>query len=83
MEQKEVNNLPKLGGTNFVRMFKDYILTLIKEGKYTEGDIKRKAYLNKDVKPTTTGKYLKDMLELDILLKDKETDVLTTNKEYV
>jgi len=63
-------------------MFKDYILTLIREGEHTEKDIKRKAYLDKDVKPNTTGKYLKDMLELDILIKQVDDGVLRINVEY-
>lgn len=70
--ENEVDSLPKLVGTNFVKLFREYILTLIKTEKLTENDVLKKAYLEKNVKPDTTRKYIGEMLLLEILVKEKE-----------
>ncbi len=67
MEKKETYELPKLVGTHFVKRFREYLLSLITEDKYLEKDIVRKAFLDKNIKPETTRKYLEEMIELDII----------------
>ena len=60
MEKHETNDLPKLVGTNFVKRFREYLLSLITEDKLIEKDIVKKAFLEKNVKPDTTRKYLQE-----------------------
>ena len=67
MEKHEANDLPKLVGTNFVKRFREYLLSLITEDKLIEKDIVKKAFLEKNVKPDTTRKYLQEMIDMDII----------------
>ena len=67
MEKIEQKELPKLVGTNFVKRFREYLISLVTEDKYKENDIVKKAYLEKNVKPETTRKYLSEMVLLEII----------------
>ena len=67
MDKTEQKELPKLVGTNFVKRFREYLISLVIEDKYKENDIVKKAYLEKNVKPETTRKYLSEMVLLEIM----------------
>ena len=70
MGKPETNELPNLVGTNFVKRFREYLLSLITEDRLLEIDIVKKAFLEKNVKPDTTRKYLQEMLDMDIIKKN-------------
>ena len=75
MDKQEQKDLPKLVGTNFVKRFREYLISLVIEDKYKENDIVRKAYLEKNVKPETTRKYLSEMVLLEIMWISEESEL--------
>ena len=57
-----------LVGTSFVKMFRDYLISLTIEDKdITDKEIIKRALLERNIKPKTTRKYLKELRYLDII----------------
>lgn len=69
---EETKSLPKLVGTNFVKIFRKYLISQVEENNLTENDLVRKAFLDKNVKPDTTRKYINEMIKLEIFEKNNE-----------
>jgi hypothetical protein len=67
--------LPKLVGTNFVKIFRQYILNEIEGNNIDEKSLVKKAFLEKNVKPDTTRKYISEMILLEIIKKDDNNNL--------
>jgi len=78
MDKQQPTEMPKLVGTNFVKMFREFILSLIQNEELKEIDIVRKAFLQHNVKSDTTKKYISEMIEMKIIRVD-EKEVLRYN----
>lgn len=70
MRKQEKTMLPNLSGTNFVKLFRGFLLTLIETTEIKEDMLVKKAYLEKNVKPETTRKYIKELLDMNIIVLD-------------
>lgn len=68
---QEETILPKLVGTNFVRDFRNYLLKLINEQRLTSKEIEKKCFMELNIKSKTTRSYLREMVKLEIIKKDK------------
>ena len=65
IEQNEQFNLI---GTSFVKMFREYLISLSRDTKgISEDEIIKKAYLEKNVKPETTRRYIRELKEMDLI----------------
>ena len=78
MENKDDTEMPKLVGTNFVKMFREYLISLIQNNEMKEIDVVRDAFNKKNVKPDTTKKYLKEFNEMSMIYTDKN-EILRVN----
>lgn len=64
---KQTTNF-NLVGTSFVKMFREYLISLIKDNKnITDNEIIRRSFLEKNVKPETTKRYLRELKEYNII----------------
>lgn len=67
MKTLDKNDIPKLVGNRFVKEFTNYLLEIIRSEKITQLDITKKAFIEKNIKPTTTSRYLTDLLFMEII----------------
>ena len=61
-----------LVGTSFVKMYREYLISLTRDNKgISENEIIKRAYLEKNVKPETTKRYLRELKEMDLIVIGK------------
>lgn len=70
MPHKRIQDTPtfNLVGNQFVKMFREYLISLTIENKdISEFEMIKRAFQEKNVKPETTRKYLKELKDLEII----------------
>jgi hypothetical protein len=59
--------LPDLVGTRFVKSYTAFLVDAAKNGKSTKEDLVLIGFRDKGVKPRTTKRYIRELIELGIL----------------
>lgn len=69
-------SLPKLVGTHFVKMLREFLLDEIeKTGTITIKELIKTTYMEKNVKPETVKRYIQELIDLEIV---EENDGILT-----
>lgn len=69
MKNEEINKvlLPNLVGSRFVKNFTAYLMDAVRNERLTTEELVSKAYREKSVKSRTTKRYIKDLLDCNLL----------------
>jgi hypothetical protein len=60
-------NLPDLVGTRFVKSYTAFLVDAARNGKCTKEDLVLRGFRDKGVKPRTTKRYIRELIELSII----------------